>query len=149
MHVNSKSCIAVLIAGLCSLGGCATTASSPRTGFSETYTGSASTASLKLDLLKRLPLGPPEGWLNTVDRSLADGRFSARRRGAVEFKIKPSFVSFQAEKEGQFPPAKYYRRDGALTICVLTLTLGTEKGSDKMAFRGDYDLCVTMHKTSK
>ena len=136
---------AILLTLVC-VSGCATT-TEPQPVFTASYVGEAGPATLTLDVIRELPLTPETGWLNSVDQSAADGRFRARKRGPVKFELEPNYVAFQEARDGERPNAKYYWRDGTLTICMLTLTPGAV--GDKLAFRFDYETCAIMTKRAK
>ena len=134
-----------LAAAFCTLYGCASTSTSlPEPAFLAVYTGAADGAVMKLEMLREIPREPEAGWLNSVDEAAADGRFRATSRKPVKFEFEPNFVAFQAHREGRFPGAKYYWRNGSLVVCMLRLTPGSVKGSDRLALGGDYSQCATM-----
>lgn len=130
------------------LAGCATPpASEPP--FLDRYVGTNGSATLELDLLRELPRTPETGWLNVADETVAIGRFHAVRRRPIRFELTPHYVAFQSDRVDEHPSAKYYWRGDTLFICVLNMTPGTMKGSDKLALRVDYETCAPMERESK
>lgn len=131
---------------LAGVSGCATT-TEPEPVFIDKYIGETGPATLTLDVIRELALLPESGWVNSVDKRAADGRFQARKRGPIKYELEPNYVAFQEVKDGKHPNGKYSWRDGVLTICMLTLMPGTV--GDKLAFRFDYDTCAVMTKVSR
>jgi hypothetical protein len=141
---SSMKTYTVLLAVICAGGCAATNESSPE--FLDTYAGDGGSAEMRLDLIRELPPAPESGWLIRTKPDAAGARFRARRRGPTKQIIEPTYVEFQDNRENEQPVGKYFWRDDALNICMLTLTPGVIAGSDKLAFRFEYDTCAVMRK---
>jgi hypothetical protein len=146
MRINSLKTSLPMVAAF-ALASYASVASNPKPQFLETYTGDGpSGLSIKLQMLKPMPSEPQAGWLNYADVSAADASLGSIVRLPVRIVTKPAFVAFDASNHGGLPAGRFFRKDGDLIVCVLSMTSREVKGTHKIEFVPEYDLCAAVRK---
>jgi hypothetical protein len=99
-------------------------------------------------MLKPVPSEPQSGWLNYVDLSAADASLGSTVRLPVKIVTKPAYVAFDVDIRGGLSAARFYRKGGDLVVCVLSMAIREVKGTNKVEYVPEYNLCAVLRKAA-